>query len=87
MTDSSISAFKQKILKDFNNRPNYDKSEFHRRASSRLVEMAKLGTPERCRQILKTACQLAIAIAAPVENLMRRRSLLRLALCVTTFAG
>ncbi|AFY33770.1 class I SAM-dependent methyltransferase [Calothrix sp. PCC 7507] len=41
MTYSSLSAYKQQILHDFNNRPNYE-NEFHRRAATRLVYLAKL---------------------------------------------
>ena len=41
MTYSSLSAYKQQILSDFNNRQNYD-NEFHKRAATRLVELADI---------------------------------------------
>src|SRR4028118_1580975 len=40
MTDS-LSAQKQQILNDFNNRPDYE-NEFHKQAATRLVELAKV---------------------------------------------
>ncbi|MEG4089620.1 hypothetical protein [Microcoleus sp. Pol12B4] len=40
MTDS-LSAYKQQILNDFNNRPDYE-NKFHKQAASRLVELAKV---------------------------------------------
>lgn len=41
MASLPLSAYKQQILNDFNNRPNYE-NEFHKRAAIRLVELANL---------------------------------------------
>ncbi|MGB5973123.1 MAG: class I SAM-dependent methyltransferase [Nodosilinea sp.] len=62
MTDSSLSAYKQHILNDFNNRPNYE-NEFHRRAASRLVELANLRPGQRVLDIA-TGTGLAAVEAA-----------------------
>jgi hypothetical protein len=43
MTDS-LSAYKQQLLNDFNNRPDYE-NEFHKQAATRLVELAKVRSP------------------------------------------
>ncbi|MBD1828960.1 hypothetical protein NDI47_07115 [Microcoleus vaginatus GB1-A2] len=40
MTDS-LSAYKQQILIDFNNRADYG-NQFHKQAATRLVELAKV---------------------------------------------
>ncbi|WP_242723254.1 hypothetical protein [Microcoleus vaginatus] len=40
MTDS-LSAEKQQILNNFNNRPDYE-NEFHKQAATRLVKLAKV---------------------------------------------
>ncbi|MEG4812371.1 hypothetical protein QUA82_33070 [Microcoleus sp. F8-D3] len=37
----SLSAYKQLILNDFNNRPDCE-NEFHKQAATRLVELAKV---------------------------------------------
>ncbi|MGD1941102.1 MAG: class I SAM-dependent methyltransferase [Leptolyngbyaceae cyanobacterium] len=41
MTDSSLRAYKQQILNDFNNRQNYE-NKFHRKAATRLIALADL---------------------------------------------
>jgi ubiquinone/menaquinone biosynthesis C-methylase UbiE len=67
MTDSSLSAYKQQILNDFNNRPNYE-NEFHRRASTRLVELAKLQSGQQILDIATGTGLAAIAAAQIVGS-------------------
>lgn len=67
MTDSSLSAYKQQILNDFNNRPNYE-NEFHKRASTRLVELAKLQLGQHILDIATGTGLAAIAAAQIVGS-------------------
>ncbi|MEG5172257.1 hypothetical protein [Microcoleus sp. B3-D7] len=59
MTDS-LSAYKQQILNDFNNRPDYEK-EFHKQAATRLVELAKVRSGQ---QVLHIATGTGLAAIA-----------------------
>ncbi|WP_293342292.1 hypothetical protein [Microcoleus sp. CAWBG58] len=61
MTDS-LSAYKQQILNDFNNRPDYE-NEFHKRAATRLVELAKLRSHQQVLDIA-SGTGLAAIVAA-----------------------
>lgn len=63
MTDSLLSAYKQYILNDFNNRPHYE-NEFHRRAATRLVELAKL---QPGQQVLDVATGTGLAAIAAAQ--------------------
>ncbi|MBW4644429.1 MAG: methyltransferase domain-containing protein [Goleter apudmare HA4340-LM2] len=63
MNDSSLSAYKQQIIHDFNNRPNYE-NEFHRRAASRLVDLAKL---QLGYQVLDIATGTGLAAIAAAQ--------------------
>ncbi|MDZ8184864.1 MAG: methyltransferase domain-containing protein [Nostoc sp. ChiSLP02] len=67
MTYSSISAYKQQILNDFNNRPNYE-NEFRRRAATRLVELAKLQSGQQVLDIATGTGLAAIAAAMVVGS-------------------
>ena len=64
MTYSSLSVYKQQILNDFNNRPNYE-NEFRRRAATRLVEWAKLQPGQQVLDVA-TGTGLAAITAAQV---------------------
>jgi ubiquinone/menaquinone biosynthesis C-methylase UbiE len=64
MTYSSLKTYKQQILNDFNNRPNYE-NEFHRRAATRLVELAELQSGQ-CVLDIATGTGLAAIAAAKV---------------------
>ena len=61
MTDS-LSAYKQQILNDFNNRPDYE-NEFHKQAATRLVELANL----RSGLVLDIATGTGLAAIATAE--------------------
>ena len=65
MTDS-LSAEKQQILNDFNNRPDYE-NEFHKQAATRLVELAKLRSGQLVLDIA-TGGLAAIAAAEAVGS-------------------
>ncbi|KOP23594.1 methyltransferase type 11 [Hapalosiphon sp. MRB220] len=67
MTYSSLSAYKQQILNDFNNRPNYE-NEFHRTAATRLVELAKLQSGQHVLDIATGTGLAAIAAAMVVGS-------------------
>ncbi|MGB3405299.1 MAG: methyltransferase domain-containing protein [Microcoleaceae cyanobacterium] len=67
MTDSSESAYKQQVLNDFNNRPNYE-NEFHKRAAIRLVELAKLQPGQSVLDIATGTGLAAIAAAEIVGS-------------------
>jgi ubiquinone/menaquinone biosynthesis C-methylase UbiE len=67
MTDS-LSAYKQQILNDFNNRPDYE-NEFHKRAATRLVELAKLRSHQQVLDIATGTGLAAIAAAQVVGAL------------------
>lgn len=60
MTDSSLITYKQQVLNDFNNRSNYE-NEFHRRAATRLVELAKLRSGQHVLDIATGTGLAAIA--------------------------
>ncbi len=64
MADSSLNAYKKQILNDFNHRPNYE-NEFHRRAATRLVELAKL---QPGQQILDVATGTGLAAIAAAQT-------------------
>lgn len=63
MAESSLSVYKQQILNDFNNRPNYE-NEFHRRAAALLVEWAKL---QPGQQVLDVATGTGLAAIAAAQ--------------------
>lgn len=65
MTYSSLSAYKQQILNDFNNRPNYE-NEFRRRTATRLVEWAKLQPGQQVLDVATGTGLSAIAAAQVV---------------------
>ncbi|ESA33150.1 methylase involved in ubiquinone menaquinone biosynthesis [Leptolyngbya sp. Heron Island J] len=67
MTDSSLTVYKQHILNDFNNRPNYE-NEFHKRAATRLVELAKLQSGQHILDIATGTGLAAIAAAQIVGS-------------------
>lgn len=67
MTYSSLSAKKQQILNDFNNRTNYE-NEFHIRAATRLVELAKLQSGQHILDIATGTGLAAIAAAIVVGS-------------------
>lgn len=67
MTSSSLNAYKQQILNDFNNRPNYE-NEFHRRAATRLVELTKLQLGQHVLDIATGTGLAAIAAAQVVGS-------------------
>ncbi len=67
MTDS-LSAYKQQILNDFNNRQDYE-NEFHKRAATRLVELAKLRSHQQVLDIATGTGLAAIAAAQVVGAL------------------
>lgn len=67
MTYSSLNAYKQQILNDFNNRPNYE-NEFHRRAATRLVELAKLQPGQKVLDVATGTGLAAIAAAQIVGS-------------------
>lgn len=67
MTDS-LSAYKQQILNDFNNRPNYE-NEFHKRAATRLLKLAKLRSHQQVLDIATGTGLAAIAAAQVVGDL------------------
>ncbi|MBH8551863.1 methyltransferase domain-containing protein [Nostocaceae cyanobacterium CENA357] len=58
-----FSDYKQQILNDFNNRQNYE-NEFHKRASTRLVELAKL---QPSQQVLDVATGTGLAAIAAAQ--------------------
>lgn len=62
MTGLSSIAYKQQILNDFNNRSNYE-NEFHKRAATRLVELAKLQPGQHVLDIATGTGLAAIAAA------------------------
>jgi ubiquinone/menaquinone biosynthesis C-methylase UbiE len=66
MTDSR-SAEKQQILKDFNNRPDYE-NEFHKQAATRLVELAKVRSGQQFLDIATGKGLAAIAAAEAVGS-------------------
>lgn len=67
MTYSSLSAYKQQILNDFNSRLNYE-NEFHKRAANRLVELAKLQSGQHVLDIATGTGLAAIAAAMVVGS-------------------
>lgn len=67
MSYSSLSTYKQQILNDFNNRLNYE-NEFHRRAATRLVELAELQSGGRVLDIATGTGLAAIAAAQVVGS-------------------
>jgi len=67
MTYSSLSAYKQQIINDFNSRLNYE-NEFHRRAATRLVELAKLQSGQHVLDIATGTGLAAIAAAMVVGS-------------------
>jgi ubiquinone/menaquinone biosynthesis C-methylase UbiE len=67
MTYSSLSTYKQQILNDFNTRTNYE-NEFHRRAATRLVELAKLQSGQHVLDIATGTGLAAIAAAMVVGS-------------------
>jgi ubiquinone/menaquinone biosynthesis C-methylase UbiE len=67
MTDSSLITYKQQVLNDFNNRSNYE-NEFHRRAATRLVELAKLQSGQHVLDIATGTGLAAIAAAQIVGS-------------------
>jgi ubiquinone/menaquinone biosynthesis C-methylase UbiE len=60
MTSPALNIYKQQILNDFNNRPNYE-NEFHIGAATQLVELAKL---ERGQHVLDIATGTGLAAIA-----------------------
>lgn len=70
MTSLSLSAYKQQILNDFNNRPNYE-NEFHRRAAIRLVELANLQSGQQVLDVATGTGLAAIAAAQVVGSIGR----------------
>ncbi len=72
MTDS-LSAYKQQILNDFNNRPDYE-NEFHKQAATRLVELAKVRSGQ---QVLDIATGTGLAAMAAAEAVASAGSFLR----------
>ena len=66
MTDS-LSAYKQQILNDFNNRPDYE-NEFHKQAATRLVELAKVRSGQLVLDIATGTGLAAIAAAEAVGS-------------------
>ncbi|MBW4512248.1 MAG: methyltransferase domain-containing protein [Scytonematopsis contorta HA4267-MV1] len=67
MTDFPLSAYKQQILNDFNNRPHYE-NEFHKRAANRLVELAKIQPGRKILDIATGSGLVAIAAAQIVGD-------------------
>ncbi|MEG4205910.1 hypothetical protein QUA20_18515 [Microcoleus sp. Pol7_A1] len=59
MTDS-LSAYKQQILNDFNNRRDYE-NEFHKQAATRLVKLIKVRSSQ---QVLDIATGTGLAAIA-----------------------
>jgi ubiquinone/menaquinone biosynthesis C-methylase UbiE len=72
MTDS-LSAYKQQILNDFNNRPDYE-NEFHKQASTRLVELANLRSG---KLVLDISTGTGLATIAAAEAVGSAGSILR----------
>ena len=66
MTDS-LSAYKQQILNDFNNRRDYE-NEFHKQAATRLVELANLRSGQLVLDIATGTGLAAIAAAEAVGS-------------------
>ena len=66
MTDS-LSTYKQQILNDFNNRPDYE-NEFHKQAATRLVELAKVRSGQQVLDIATGTGLAAIAAAEAVGS-------------------
>ncbi|MEM8780707.1 MAG: class I SAM-dependent methyltransferase [Cyanobacteria bacterium P01_G01_bin.49] len=64
---TNLNAYKQQILNDFNNRPNYE-NEFHRRAATRLVELARLQSGQYVLDIATGTGLAAIAAAQVVGS-------------------
>ncbi len=60
-----LSAYKQLILNDFNNRPDCQ-NEFHKQAATRLVELAKVRSAQ---QVLDIAT--GTGLAAIAEDALR----------------
>jgi len=71
MTDS-LSAEKQQILYDFNNRPDYE-NEFHKQAATRLVELAKVRFG---KLVLDIATGIGLAAMAAAEAVRSAGSVL-----------
>lgn len=67
MTSPSLNVYKQQILNDFNNRPNYE-NEFHRQAATRLVELAGLQSGQYVLDIATGTGLAAIAAAQVVGS-------------------
>ncbi|MBD2676648.1 MULTISPECIES: class I SAM-dependent methyltransferase [Nostoc] len=67
MTYSSLNAYKQQILNDFNSRLNYE-TEFHKRAATRLVDLAKLQSGQHVIDIATGTGLAAIAAAMVVGS-------------------
>ncbi|RCJ19881.1 methyltransferase type 11 [Nostoc sp. ATCC 43529] len=67
MTYSSLNAYKQQILNDFNSRLNYE-NEFHKQAATRLVELAKLRSGQHVLDIATGTGLAAIAAAMVVGS-------------------
>lgn len=67
MTDSLLITYKQQVLNDFNSRSNYE-NEFHRRAATRLVELAKLQSGQHVLDIATGTGLAAIAAAQIVGS-------------------
>jgi ubiquinone/menaquinone biosynthesis C-methylase UbiE len=67
MTYSSLRAYKQQVLNDFNSRTHYE-NEFHRQAATRLVELAKLQSGQHVLDIATGSGLAAIAAAMVVGS-------------------
>lgn len=62
-----LSTYKQQILNDFNNRSNYE-SVFHKRAATRLVELAKLQSGQHVLDVATGTGLAAIEAAQAVGS-------------------
>jgi ubiquinone/menaquinone biosynthesis C-methylase UbiE len=67
MTNFPLDEYKQQILNDFNNRPNYE-NEFHKRAASLLVELAKIQADQKILDVATGTGLAAIAAAQIVGD-------------------
>ncbi len=65
--NDSLSAYKQQILNDFNNRRDYE-NEFHKQATTRLVEWAKVRPGKFVLDIATGTGLAAIAAAEAVGS-------------------
>jgi ubiquinone/menaquinone biosynthesis C-methylase UbiE len=65
--NDSLSVYKQQILNDFNNRPDYE-NEFHKQAATRLVELAKVRSGKLVLDIATGTGLTAIAAAEAVGS-------------------